>query len=180
MRIFVALDLPDDLTAALSRVQDRLIVGRPVDEDDFHLTLAFVPKVSIPQLDDLALDLEMLVPPPVALRVTGLDTFGAAHPRSLHAVVAPDPALLALQAKVATLVRRAGIDLPHRKFVPHVTLARFPSTIAPEDHARLGRFLSAHGGFTHPPVPAAGLTLYQSTLRDDGPVYDALQSHALG
>lgn len=178
MRIFVALDLPNALTGALSALQDALMVGRTVPEDDMHLTLAFVPHVSPPQLDDLALELEMLMPPPLALTVTGLDIFGSERPRSLHALVVPDAPLMALQSKVATLIRRGRVPLPHRRFVPHVTLARFPSTMPPDDHARLGRFLAAHAAFSHAPQIPTALTLYQSVLTGDGPRYDALQTHA--
>ncbi|MBJ3762305.1 RNA 2',3'-cyclic phosphodiesterase [Maribius pontilimi] len=179
MRIFVALDLSDDLIDALSRLQDHLKTGRLVPEDDLHLTLAFVPDIKPQPLDDLALDLEMLRTAPLALDARGVATFGSARPRSLRAAIMPNPALNYLQSKVTTLIRRAGVILPHRRFVPHITLARFPNTMAPDEHARLGRFLQAHGDWSHPPTPATKLTLYQSTLTPDGPRYDALQSHDL-
>ncbi len=179
MRIFVALDPPPELRDALSTLQDKLIVGRHVPDDDLHLTLVFLPEIRLPELDELALDLEMLSSGPVAIEIAGLDIFGAENPRSLHAVVTPSPALIHLQAKVATLVRRAGIDLAHRRFVPHVTLARFPARMPPEDHARLGRFLQAHGDWSHPAVAPETLSLYQSTLREDGPRYDPLFSRPL-
>ncbi|WOI55361.1 RNA 2',3'-cyclic phosphodiesterase [Palleronia sp. LCG004] len=179
MRIFVALDLPDELTGALSALQDRLLVGRHVPEDDLHLTLAFLPEIRLPELDELALDFEMMSTGPLAIGVAGLDIFGGAHPRSVHATVTPSEPLAQLQGKVSTLIRRAGLDLPHRRFVPHVTLARFPNTMPPEDHARLGRFLQAHGDWSHEPVLPEALTIYQSRLRDDGPVYDPLLSRPL-
>lgn len=179
MRIFVALDLPDDLRDALARLQDRLPVGRHVSEDDLHLTLAFVPDIRLPRLEDLALDLEMLSPPVLTIRAAGLDTFGGERPRSLHVSVVRSEPLAHLQAKVSALIRRAGVHLPHRRFVPHVTLARFPNSMAQGDQRRLGRFLQAHADWSHEPVPAAALTLYQSTLTGDGPRYDPLQSNAL-
>ena len=179
MRIFVALDLPDDLRDAASRLQDRLTTGRHVPEDDLHLTLAFVPHIGVPQLDDLALDLEMLSVSPLMLDAAGLGIFGGGRPRNLHVRVALSHTLAHLQAKVATLIRRAGVPLPRAHFVPHITLVRFPATMAPDAHARLGRFLQAHGDWSHVPVPATAITLYQSTLTDDGPRYDPLQSHTL-
>lgn len=180
MRIFVALDLPDDMVAALSRLQDRLTTGHHVPEEDLHLTLAFVPDIRIPALDDLALDLEMMQAAPPPLRIAGIGTFGTAKPRSLHAQVAPVPALVHLQGRVATLIRRAGISLPRARFVPHITLARFPATMAEENLARVGRFLQAHGDWSHETTVPETMTLYQSTLTEDGPRYDPLLTCPLG
>ena len=90
--------------------------------------------------------------------------------------MAPDPALLGLQARVMTLLRRAGVDLPHRRFLPHITLARFSGRMAPDDQARLGRFLQRHGNWRFAPCPPVALTLYQSTLTSDGARYDVLGS----
>ncbi|QFU09361.1 2',5' RNA ligase family [Rhodobacteraceae bacterium THAF1] len=179
MRCFLALDPPDTLRDALAALQDGLRVGRLVDEDDLHLTLAFMGDMELDALDELNLDLEMLRPGPVRIEVTGLDTFGSINPRSLHASARPHPELDHLNRKVETLVRRAGHPLPHHRFVPHITLARFRHRMPPEDHVKLGRFLSAHGNFRFDPVSVDRLMLYQSTLTDDGPRYDLLEEYAL-
>lgn len=144
-----------------------------------HLTLTFFPEVSLAELEELNLALEMMRPGPVALRVSGLGTFGSADPRSLHATVAPDPALVHLQKKVETAARRSGIDLPHRRFVPHITLARFPSRMPPEDHAKIGRFLQAQGNFHFDPVMVDEVALIQSTLGSDGARYDLLEAYPI-
>ena len=179
MRVFLALDLPPGWPDALGRLQDALKVGRHIDEDDLHLTLVFLGDVSLPPLEELNLALEMLRAAPLWLRVQGLGTFGAEHPRSLHARVAPDEALLHLQRKLATMVRSSGIALPHSRFVPHVTLARFPATMAPDDHARLGRFLQAHGDFALPPEATNSLSMIRSTLNPDGARHELLERYDL-
>lgn len=179
MRAFLALTPPDALVDALSALVSGLKCGRHVDDDDMHLTLAFFPDVSLAELEELNLALEMTRPGPVALRITGIATFGSAEPRSLHATVAPDPALMHLQKKVETAARRSGIDLPHRRFVPHITLARFPNRMPPEDHARIGRFLEAYGNFRFDPVAVDEVALIQSTLGPDGARYDLLESYQI-
>ena len=179
MRCFLALDPPDALRDALSALQDGLRVGRLVDEDDLHLTLAFMEDADLDTLDALNLDLEMLRPGPIRIEVTGLDVFGSDNPRLLYAAAQAHPELIALERKVAHMVRRAGHPLPHRRFVPHLTLARFRHRMPPEDHARLVRFLSAHGGFRFDPVSVDRLSLYRSTLTEDGPRYDLLEDYAL-
>ena len=84
-----------------------------------------------------------------------------------------------LQSGLNTAARRCGIALPHRRFVPHVTLARFPHRMPPEDHGRLGRFLSAHGNACLPPAMATELHLYRSTIRSDGARHDLLETYPL-
>ena len=179
MRVFLALDLPSGWPDALGRLQDALKVGRHIDEDDLHLTLAFLGEVALPPLEELNLALEMLRTPPLWLAVQGLDTFGSERPRSLHARVAPNEALLHLQRKIATAVRASGIALPHSRFIPHVTLARFPASMAEGDHARLGRFLQAHGDFTLPPAASTSLSMIRSTLGPDGARHELLERYEL-
>ena len=179
MRYFLALDPTEPLRDALSTLQDGLRVGRLVDEDDLHMTLAFMADAPLDALDEVHLDLEVMRPGPMRIEVTGLDVFGSDNPRLLYAAARPHPELVTLAKKVETVVRRAGVPLPHRRFVPHLTLARFRHRMPPEDHARLARFLSAHGGFRFDAVSVDTLSLYQSTLTDDGPRYDLLERYSL-
>lgn len=179
MRSFLALDPPAPMREALSALIEGLRCGRHVDEDDLHLTLAFMADAPLPGLEQLDLDLEMLRPGPVPMEIRGLGTFGSENPRLIYAGAVAHPALLHLQKKVATAIRRAGIDLPAARFVPHVTLARFPHRMPPEDHVRLGRFLAAHGDFRLEPQAIDAVTLYRSTLTEDGPRYEELERYAL-
>lgn len=179
MRSFLALDLPEDVAGLLADIAARLPVGRHVPEDDLHVTLVFLANARLDRLEEIAMTLEMLTPPVLPLRVAGLDIFGSAAPRQIHARIDGGAALGAFQAKTAQIARRAGVDLPHRAFVPHVTLVRFPRQMPPEDHARIGRFLSARADLSLPDFVPPSMTLYQSTLTDDGPRYDVLESYPL-
>jgi 2'-5' RNA ligase len=93
----------------------------------------------------------------------------------VHARVAPDPALRHLQAKVEQAARGVGLDLPRRRFAPHVTVARLRGDRA--DGAEVARFLA------HAPLPAMpdfaaeDVVLYRSTLTRDGPVYDEMERY---
>lgn len=179
MRAFLALTPSDEQREALSALQDHLRCGRHVDEDDLHLTLAFLGDVSLSQLDELDLTLGSIRPGPVPLEIGGLGVFGGDAPRQVHAAVDAEPRIVHLQAKVSTAARRCGIALPHRRFVPHVTLARFARWTSAEDHARLGRFLAARSDMRLPPALRTELCLYRSTLSEDGPRYDLLESYPL-
>jgi 2'-5' RNA ligase len=181
MRAFLALDLPDALRAALSAVQDRLPIdkagGRAVDEDQMHLTLAFLDDQPEPVLADLHAELDRMRLPRITLAPSGLGTFGGDRVTSVWAGMAPDPALSALQAKVAQAARRAGVALPRRRFVPHVTLARFGARgAAPPMPAMLADL----SGWSAPPVAVDRLALMRSHPGKGGSVYEVLADYPLG
>ncbi len=174
IRAFLALPLPDPLRDRLALVQHRLPLPRPVDAEAFHITLAFLDAQPEPVLQDLHLGLDMLRLPAPVLRLAGLGTFGGATPDNVHVLIAPEPRLIALQAKVARAVRSCGIRLPARRFVPHVTLGR-----GAVDPVPLARAMAAVGAVTSDPWVAETLILYRSTLLKSGPAYDPLACYAL-
>ncbi len=179
MRVFLALDPSDALRDALDLLIARLHCGRPVDADDLHLTLAFVAAAAPAALHELDLSLGMMRPGPATLEIRGLDTFGGAAPRLVHAAAVAHPDLVHLHRKIANAARRAGLALPRSRFVPHITLARFGRRMTPEDHARLGRFLEAHGDFRADPEAVREVSLYRSMPTEDGPRYDLLERYPL-
>lgn len=181
MRAFVALELPDALRVALSSVQDRLDIGksggRAVDEDQMHLTLVFLDDQPEHVLADLHGELDRTRWPAVTLVPQGLGTFGGDRVHSVWAGMARDPVLDALQAKVAQAARMAGIDVPRRRFVPHVTLARFGAQGAP---SAFNAGVAALSGWSAPSVAVERMALMRSHLGKGGSVYEVLAEYPLG
>lgn len=177
MRIFVGLEVPGPLREALVLQQFLLPLQRKIPAEDLHLTLLFCDDLA----DDLAADLDQelsgLQMPGFDLTLSGLGLFGGTKPHSVWAGVAPSAALAALQQAVGTAARRAGLDLPHRRFVPHVTLGRFarpdPATLM-----RLERGVAAGAGFTAGPWHVDEIVLWQSALTQTGPRYTELARYA--
>jgi len=180
VRAFLAIDLPEEVSAALTRLQAGLPVGRPVAEENLHLTLAFLGDQDEVALEGLHYELDALRAAPFALRFSGLGAFGGDRPRILFADVAPEPALTDLHRRVIGIARRAGIAVPRERFHPHVTLARFGNGAAPDVAARLRRFLTEHGDAPLPGFGATGFGLYESTLHPSGVRYELLARYALG
>ena len=118
MRAFLALDIPDDTAAALVRLQSGIPFGRPVPEDNLHLTLAFFEDAPEDGLEALHEMLSALRMPPVEIRFTGLDSFTESQHGLIFADVARNQALQALHDRIASLCRQAGLDLPRRRFRP--------------------------------------------------------------
>lgn len=177
IRAFLALPVPEDITQRLGAAQSRLRLPRPVPRENFHLTLAFLGAVPEPVLEDLHLVLEGLRLFPALLRLDGLGVFGGNEPESIHARIAGDARLLADQKKVAQAARALDIEIPARKFVPHVTLGRFRRGEAQPDS--LAAAIEGVGALTSDLWLAEEMVLYRSTLRDDGPIYDALARYPL-
>lgn len=172
IRAFLALQLPDTVISGLIRIQAALPLTRAVPPENLHLTLVFLGEHPEPILEGLHDDLTALRLPGFDLQFSGIDHFGA-DIRQVHATLAPQPALTALQAKLAQTAHRAGIALDRRRYVPHVTLSRGAS-----DPAMLARALPRL-----PPMPAAfavtGFALMRSTLTRRGSDYDILATYPL-
>jgi 2'-5' RNA ligase len=178
MRAFLAIAIPDDISATLIRVQSTLPFGRPVPEDNLHLTLAFFEDAPEPGLEDLHEMLMALRAQPVTIRFTSIDSFTEAERGLIFAAVDRTEPLQALHDRIASLCRQAGLDLPRRRFRPHVTLMRAGRR---PDGATRDRLAASLG--PRPDLPgftARALTLYRSTLGPRGAIHDPLASYPLG
>jgi RNA 2',3'-cyclic 3'-phosphodiesterase len=178
-RAFVALPLPDNVRSALAVQQFLLPLPRKVPPENFHLTLCFlgdaVPDAVLQAVHE---GLEALRLPAVEVALTGIGHFGGAKPRAVYAGVRPSDALAHLQAKVTTVARRAGGDIPHTRFVPHVSLGRF-SRVPAEDMPRLERAIVAGARFQAGPFRVGDMVLYASHAGDP-PWYEELARYPLG
>lgn len=180
MRAFLALDLPEEMRAAVVALQDHLRVGRKPPEENLHLTLAFLddqPEAVLAELHE-ALQAEAL--PEISLDLRGLELFGGARPRVLYLKGEGGAALGALHRLVRRVAQDVGIDLPRERFRPHVTLARFRRDMGEGDAAKLGQFMAAHGDVAVPGAQVARMGLYASTLTPEGAVHEMLAAYPLG
>ena len=180
MRTFLAISLPDDVRAQLARVQGALRLGRTEPVENLHLTIAFLGEQSDACLDEVHLALQGLRASAPEVAIKGLDVFGGTEPRILFAAVAANDPLTELNKKVRARIHAAGLDLPHERFRPHVTLARLGGRLTPDELAQLARFLSQQGGLATTPFRPAELTLFESVIGKRGSQYYPLASYPLG
>ena len=176
VRLFVALEPADDERAALARWRDGLLAGRddlrPSPAATLHLTLAFLGWTPEDAVATVAETIRAAAAglPSALLRpgeVVPVPPRGA--PRLFALDLEDDGGRgAAVQAAVGEALSRAGLWRPERRpWWPHVTLAR----------VRRGRRAGPlEAGDPAPgPLRAPLVTLYRSTLRPDGAVYDALE-----
>jgi 2'-5' RNA ligase len=172
LRLFVALDLPAAARAALARFRDAAAdpaLWRPLPEESFHVTLAFLghrPETDVERVVAVLRGLEPWAAPQLALGEGLLLPPRGARVLTV-ALADAGGALGALQADVGAGLAAAGVYEPEaRPFRPHVTVARLRAG------ARAPRALAAA------PEPlafsAGAVTLYRSRLGPRGAVYAPL------
>lgn len=177
MRLFAAIPLPLGLRDRLEMLQSGLPEGRPVPPENFHVTLGFFDECDRHVAEDIHAALSVIRGPAPALMFDGLGIFGDGRPRVLYAALRPDPVLTRLRDKVLTAARGAGLNLRRERYVPHVTLARFPAGTG--RGPRLERWLAERAGFAHGPVAVSDFALFRSDLGSGGAVYTELARYPL-
>ena len=139
-RLFVGLELPDDIAFELELMRGGDDGARWIDRDAFHLTLRFIGDVDGDVADDIDDTLSDVDAEAFPLRLKGVGSFGGKAPRAIWAGVEPTPALHALQADVERRLQRIGLAPETRKFTPHVTLARMKHVSLSEVQAYLSNY----------------------------------------
>jgi len=128
VRLFVALELPDAVRRELRSHCDAVLPQqaglRVTDPTLWHVTIVFYGEVDESLLEPLGLRLQRAAArhPSPTLQLVGAGQFGG---RVLWAGVGGEVAgVRRLADSVAAAGRREGLDVEHRRYRPHVTLAR--------------------------------------------------------
>jgi 2'-5' RNA ligase len=179
MRSFIAIPVPVDIGQAVTSAQAALPFGRSVAPEYLHLTLAFLGDVSAPMLEEVHFALETLRHPSFEITLAGLSTFGGDRPASLNIAAQSSAGLNDLHKRIRSRLHGIGLETERRRFAPHVTLARFPRSMTPDEMARIGRFLAGRADTRLPPFRAETFCLYESILTSDGAHYEVLASYPL-
>jgi 2'-5' RNA ligase len=176
MRLFVAIDLPDDILDALQRLQGRL---RPLARiswtrrETWHLTTKFIGEWPEGRLAEIEAALRGLAASePIPLAVRGLGFFpNPRSPRVFWAGIEAPPSLGQLARETEQALAELGIERERRPYSPHLTLARIREPVPLDGlHAAIAKLPSTEfGAFT-----ADRFCLYRSTLQPSGAVYTRL------
>jgi 2'-5' RNA ligase len=168
LRLFAALDLPDDVADQLVPLMKHVPLAKWRPRENLHVTLRFFDEMQEPVADEIDFELsqiaEKAAPFEISLKAAG--AFGGAEPHTLWIGIAENPALSKLAADCERAARRVGLKPESRKFVPHVTVA-YLSGGAPLDAVHA--FESKHGLFETAPFRVERLGLYSSITRKSAP-----------
>jgi 2'-5' RNA ligase len=182
VRVFVALDVPEEVRATLAELSSRLQKTCPsarwVRLEGVHITLKFIGEVPREKVEDIRAvlgDLSSFAP--VKLRFAGLGFFPSARsPRVFWAGVEGGAHLAELAAAIETRLEPLGIPLEKRAFHPHLTLARFES---PQGTRALSDAVAALGAPEFGNETFREFHLYQSVLKRSGAEYSRLATYSL-
>src|SRR5262245_10230478 len=181
MRVFIAIDLPEDIRSQLAALQRELPTvtnsARWVPAESIHLTLKFIGEVNEKRREAIDEAMAGLTWKPFRVTVKGVGFFpGTRSPRVFWAGLQA-PTMEALAEKIDSRMERLGFEREKRAFRAHVTLAR-------AKHTRLDSSLvTAAAKFEEQNFGMFTVDrcfLYQSTLKSPAPVYTKLKEYLLG
>ncbi|MGD0387585.1 MAG: RNA 2',3'-cyclic phosphodiesterase [Tepidisphaeraceae bacterium] len=174
MRLFIAIELPDDVRRHLQKMQDLLqpiLKAKWTRPEQLHLTLKFLGEADDSKLPEIIGQLRAInISDPIRLATAGVLCLPPHGPiRIVAAALADEGGNCAkLQAEIDQVCYVAGFPLEGRRWTPHVTLARVKD--------RVGASARAQAEIACAKIPAAafeagGFSLIESRLDRTGPAY---------
>ncbi|MDX9702545.1 MAG: RNA 2',3'-cyclic phosphodiesterase [Candidatus Auribacterota bacterium] len=188
LRLFIALTLPDDIRATLEKVLSAS-ASMPdkvkwVEPNNLHLTLKFlgnVPKFAVNKICSV-IDVVISSRKKFVYELQGLGCFpNLARPRVLFAGASQGmEQLKSIAQDFEDQLVALGFEKENRDFKPHITLGRFKhghgkTSVSNQLLTFIGNNKSTYfGSFT-----VSNITLVQSILKADGPLYTPLYTQHL-
>ncbi len=179
MRLFVAIDIPEDLKKVLLDSVNELSIAdktalKWTKKDAMHLTLKFIGEYPVIKLDLLKKQLATLEFEEISLEIKGKGGFPHIdNAKVLWAGINEKnngKLLQKLAGEINARLVKAGIPEEKRVFKPHLTLARVKSKV-PENIQK--HFLDNKNTF-YGEFSVRSFTLYESILKSSGPEYREL------
>ena len=190
MRLFLAIDPPDELRHRIAQVTYRMAAEQVswwgseyanwVPVQNLHITLRFIGEVDSATTKTLANQLREMTPPGAAsLSMDGLLLLPPRGPVRVvaQAVTGDQEALGRYRERIDDICDKLGLPSDGRAFKPHLTLARMRRGRTPDRKAlmRYQPMLSV----PNTEFVATECVLYQSTATPSGQVYAAIERFPL-
>lgn len=175
-RLFVALELPEDLLARLEALKPEF-PGIPwTPRNNLHLTLRFIGNVPEEDIPGIRAALRTVRAGCFFLRVRGLGIFAQSRQTILWAGLEPSADLLVLKRRVdAALEGGPALAMVSGRFAPHITLSRMRKN-RPET---LRRFVGDHAETDLGKFHVISFALFRSELAPGGAVHSLEEAYPL-
>ena len=176
MRLFIAIELPDDVKRLLSSMRCNVPSAHWLSFEQLHLTLSFLGEVDNATMQQLTGELAAIQAPVFEFRFSGTGCFpNRKRPRVIWVGLEPEPLLDNLASAVRNTVLLCGIPQEDRTFSAHITLARlkFPAS------REVAAFLDQPQKQVLPTVTVREFVLFQSSLTPQGAIHTPLKSFYL-
>jgi len=181
MRLFVALNLSDEVRTAIAKFSEELRMGflsaRWTRTEGIHVTLKFigeVPEERVTQIENALSSVNSATPVEMNFRGAGFFP-DERRPRVLWIGIDGTPNLAEIAAQIERQLEPLGVARESREFKPHLTLARISESRGIE---KLRDALRKHGPIDFGTVRTNEMNLYQSELGRDGAKYTRLKTFA--
>jgi len=176
-RLFVALDLPEDIKRSLEPLGQGLGDVRWLGAEQQHLTVRFLGQLDNGCAREVADALALVPGVPFDLRLKGLGHFPLrGEPRVMWVGVEKSLELQRLKRRIDRALDQAGLSPDARKFAPHVTIGRVRG---PLSSTRLGSYLMRHSLYRSESFPVSSFHLYSSWPGPEGADYQVEASYEL-
>jgi RNA 2',3'-cyclic 3'-phosphodiesterase len=193
VRLFVALDIADDIRSRIQRFIEGVSGFAPdarwVNPESLHLTLKFIGEKPEASAENIKQVLSTVKSEPLEIAFRNHGFFpGPKHPRVFWIGVEAGPQLPALAAAVDSALVPVNIPKETHAFFPHITLARAAASRATKGEqgggltrgfGHLQEKLSALSSPEFGSMTAREFFLYESHLSGKGPRYVKLASFEL-
>jgi RNA 2',3'-cyclic 3'-phosphodiesterase len=185
IRAFLAIDPPEDILQAMSRLQEKLkreINGRIswTRPQGQHLTLKFFGDISMDDIKNIcsAVQNRIVSESKLNLKIEKMGVFpDARRPRVIWCGVTGDREKLSiLQKQLDSAFAAIGFLPDDRPFRAHLTLARIKDS---RDLTGMNEALTKYSAFTAGEFNCTELILFQSKLSPQGAVYTKLAEFVL-
>ncbi len=188
VRSFIAIKLPDELKAGLTRLEAELKLGKLpsvkwVDPSSIHLTLKFLGNIAVDRIPEITRAMEETTRglSPFHLEVKGLGVF----PNLRRVQVAwvgisgEVDKLGQLQQRIDSSLVPLGFTAESRAFTPHLTLARLRDQASPDERQRFGQLIADTRFEASYTIIVAAISLMKSQLTREGAIYSRISSVGL-
>jgi len=172
MRLFLAIDVPQDVAAQLSLLQKEIAYPSVKLSEHFHITLSFFGDVSPADMMIIQQQLKKIICPTFNLRSESvLGAFSNWNRlRTIFVAVQYNKILNQLAIKLQNLFPE--LESSRSVFEPHITLGRVKHDIIGDEYAKHLQSLIVESFSWR----VTELVLYESVLRAEGPTYKRISS----
>ncbi len=125
MRLFTAIDIPEELKMNLDKTVPKLPGWKKTGREQLHITVVFLGECTDDEKKKISHFLKRILFECFELTVDRLGVFpNQEDPRILWAGIGKSKAIMELQSKISEILGGYGTGNEHHTYIPHITVAR--------------------------------------------------------
>jgi len=176
-RLFVAIDMPEDLRGKICELRRNLPGVRWTNREQIHMTLSFIGDSDDEHFEEIRASLSEIIFNPLQLEMTSSGFFpNERRPSVFWLGCMENPALSKLKNDIDDILEMNGVQRDKRRFTPHITIARLKDIPSKE----IVKLRDIYMGM-FPQVFAVGeFILYSSILTSNGATHAKEKTYVSG